>query len=93
MLTQLPSLACCDNNLCSRPGKFKHVADLAGGHDAPISDLSSDAADATSGTMLSSDGAGLVILWDIAKLIPLLKEGGEIPMIQLSAPGRSTSTP
>lgn len=68
------------------PGKFKHVADLAGGHDAPISDLSSDAADATSGTMLSSDGAGLVILWDIAKLIPLLKEGGEIPMIQLSAP-------
>jgi len=73
------------------PGKFKHVADLAGGHAAPIFDLTSDASDATSGTMVSSDGAGLLILWDLAKLIPLLQVGGEIPMIQLSAPDENSA--
>ena len=41
------------------------------------------------GTMISSDGAGMLILWDVAKLIPLLKVGGDIPMIQLCAPDKN----
>lgn len=29
------------------PGKFKHVADLAGGHGAPLFDITSDSVDTT----------------------------------------------
>eukprot|EP00040_Diaphanoeca_grandis_P013454 m.68006 g.68006 ORF g.68006 m.68006 type:complete len:355 (+) comp23902_c1_seq1:555-1619(+) len=61
-----------------------HKANLRGGHISPVSDIVTDVV-TQSTDAVSADAAGGIVVWDMERLVPVLKTGGQLPMYILTS--------